>query len=273
LVVFLHANLIGRLHVLGQEYGYIIDLPLYLVFWISVPFFFLVAGYFYGRRITEGHHPCTLLRHYSCSLILLFFIWAVVYSVMTRHWVTTFHEQGIWNSLSLAPVKTLAILQTEHIKLFLIPRPPIYHLWFLPALILGLGTVALVILGRLERRAPSLVVLLYGLMLAAEFMPSAVLRVYPPKLVLLAMLCTLLGWWVSRQKRSSARFAFWLMVGGYVLAFSEGIVLKLVFHASGTQVATHAPTPVASRWFWGSSYLPWRTLRSDKGRSCHSWRA
>lgn len=240
LVVFIHTTFIQRLHVMGSAYGYLIDLPLYMVFWISVPFFFLVAGYFYGKRVSAGHDPRALLRDYSRPLLLVFVIWVVVYSVVPRNWVTAIREYGVWHTLAVEAVKTLSLLASEHVKLLLIPRPPIYHLWFLPALLMGLATVTGVIVYRREKVAAGLIIGLYSVTLAIEILQFYVPLSYPPKIFLLAMLFTLLGWWISRQQRVSSSLALWLIVGGYMLAFTEGAVLKLVFHASGRMVAHHA---------------------------------
>ena len=239
LVIFLHSNFIGRLHLAGGEYGYLVDLPLYMVFWISVPFFFLVAGYFYGTRVNAGHDPMALLRAYAGPLLLVFGIWVLVYAVLPRNWWLAMHQNGIWATLSSEAMQTLAVLKSEHIMLLLIPRPPIYHLWFLPTLLLGLATVAGVIACRLEKAVFGLIIGFYGLAVAAELSPSAFFQSNPPGSLLLAMLCTLLGWWIAQRKQVSAPLALWLMAGGLVLAFTEGAVLKLAWHASSKDVAWH----------------------------------
>ena len=239
LVVFIHANFITRLHLIGGRYGFIIDLPLYLLWWISVPYFFLAAGYFYGLKVRSGHDPLVLLGRSSRSLLVIFLFWVLVYSFVSRHWITAFYEQGIWQTLSAEGAHTATMLLSEHVKLLLIPGAPIYHLWFLPALITGLGTVAIVIRGRLEQMAGSLLLILYGLTVACDVIPFEILRTYPPRMFLLGMLYTLLGWWISQQKSVSVPLALGLMAGGTMLAFAEGAALKLVFHASTGRVATY----------------------------------
>lgn len=239
IVVFLHANFIARLHVVGGAYGFVLDLPLYLLFWISVPYFFLAAGYFYGLKVRAGYDPRVLLDHSCRSLLIVFVIWVLVYSVITRYWITAFYEQGIWHTLSTEAAHTGARLLSEHVKLLLIPRPPLYHLWFLPTLIVGLGTVTVVITSRLGRIAGSLVLLLYGLTVACDVIPSDVLRTYPPRMFLLGMVFTLLGWWISQQKAASSSLAVGLMAGGFLLAVAEGVALKLLFHASTVRVASY----------------------------------
>ena len=82
----------------------------------------------------------------------MFGIWVLVYAVLPRNWWLAMHQNGIWATLFEEAMETLASLRSDHIKLVLIPRPPIYHLWFLPTLLLGLATVAGVIACVWKRR-------------------------------------------------------------------------------------------------------------------------
>jgi surface polysaccharide O-acyltransferase-like enzyme len=86
LIVCLHASVMKRLRVEGGAYGYLIDLPLNLVFWIAVPFFFLASGYFFGKRVDRGHEPLELLRESAWPLLLLF--------VYGPAYMRSFHEIG-----------------------------------------------------------------------------------------------------------------------------------------------------------------------------------
>jgi hypothetical protein len=134
LIVCLHASVIKRLRVEGSAYWYMIDLPLNLVFWIAVPFFFLASGYFFGKLVERGHEPLELLRESAWLLLLLFCIWVGVYALVPRDWVTAFYNDEIWTTVRTQALKSVAILLDEHIKLLLTPRAPVYHLWFLPGL-------------------------------------------------------------------------------------------------------------------------------------------
>jgi surface polysaccharide O-acyltransferase-like enzyme len=240
IVVFIHSSVVTRLHTVGGGYGFIVDLPLYLVFWTAVPYFFLVAGYFYGRKVDAGADPLQLLRQSCASLGLIFIIWVLVYSVVGRSWITQVYHHGIWGTFAAEAIQTLSRVRGEHIKLLLIPRPPIYHLWFLPSLMLGLGTAAVVVTHHLAPVALRLVAGLYVLSVGCGLLPLDVLQDYPPAMLLLGMLFTLLGWWISQQQVISAGAALRLMAGGVVLAFVEGAVLKKLIHASTHQVV-HYP--------------------------------
>ena len=229
LIVSLHTNLIARLHLIGGGVGFLVDMPLYLLFWISVPYFFLTAGYFYGRTVDAGAAPFSLLRRSCRSLTLLFVIWVAVYSIIGPNWISNVYTQGLWSTISTEASHTMGRLMQEHVTLLLVPRPPIFHLWFLPALIAGVSTVAMVVTSRLKTWVGALLVSTYILLVVSAVVP---LPQYSPNLLLLGVFFTLLGWWISQQATFAGSFALALIAGGSVLAVLEGIALKRVFHAS-----------------------------------------
>lgn len=233
IVVCLHTNLISRLHLIGGGYGFLLDMPLYLLFWIAVPYFFLTAGYFYGLTVLAGAAPSSVLRRSCRSLTLLFIIWVAVYSMIGPHWITAVYEQGLWAAISTQAAHTMTLLAQEHVTLLLVPRPPIYHLWFLPALMVGLSSLAMVMTSRFRTWTGTLLVSIYALLVLSEVAP---LSPYSPTLLLLSIFFTLLGWWVSQQTSFSRSFALALIAGGTVLALLEGAALKRLFHASSEQV-------------------------------------
>jgi surface polysaccharide O-acyltransferase-like enzyme len=240
IVVSLHANFFVELHAARGGYGFVIDLPLYLLWWLSVPYFFLVAGYFYGEKVQAGHNPLSLLRASCASLIWLYLIWSVVYALIPPRWTLAFTEQSIWQTLSRESVLNWAASVSEHLRLYLMPWYSYYHLWFLPALIVGLGAAALATMIRLKRSAVPVLVALYVLLVTAELMlPDEGTRGNLVSPALLAMFFTLLGWWVAYRRPFSVSLAVGLMVGGGALAVTEGIVLKLFFHANGDQVSRY----------------------------------
>ena len=233
IIVSLHSNLIARLHLIGGGYGFLMDLPLYLLFWMAVPYFFLTAGYFYGVTVDAGAAPFSLLRRSCRSLTRLFVIWVAVYSVIGPNWITNVYTQGLWSTLSTQAAHTMDMLVEEHVTLLLAPRPPIFHLWFLPALIAGLSTVAVVMTSRLKTWVGPLLVAIYVLLIVSAVAP---LSHSSPGLLLLGVFFTLLGWRISQQAAFSGSFALALIAAGSVLALLEGVALKRVFHASSHQV-------------------------------------
>jgi Uncharacterized protein conserved in bacteria len=240
LVIFIHTGFIDRLHYVGGGYGYIIDLPIWLTHSLPVAYFLLVAGYFFGKRVTDGRDPRALLRQYSTPLIQLFIIWLVVYSLCPPDGIAAVYDHGLIEALTTAVATNLSILINEHVKLLLIPRPPVYHLWFLPSLIMGLAAVTGIILLKIQKHVVALILVLYGAQLAVEIANPDGYFAFDPRQQLRSMQFILWGWWLSRYDRVSFPFALSLAAGGIVLAFTEGVILKVIFHASSATVAHHA---------------------------------
>jgi surface polysaccharide O-acyltransferase-like enzyme len=151
-----------------------------------------------------------------------------------------FREDGLGPTLTAQAAKSLGTLWAQHITLLLIPQPPIYHLWFLPALVMALALVRAVMVHGLERIVTGCMVGLYVISIATEVAETYVTVSYPPTMYALAMLFTLLGWWLSRQVLPSASMSLWLIAGGYLLAFAEAAMLKIAFHASSHAIAFHS---------------------------------
>ncbi len=240
IVVSLHANFFAELHGIRGGYGFFIDFPLYLLWWLSVPYFFLVAGYFYGEKVQAGHEPLRLLRTSCASLIWLYLIWSAVYSLIPPRWTLAFSEHSIWQILSKESLLTWATSVSEHLRLYLMPWHSYYHLWFLPALVIGLGAAALATMIRLKRSTVPVLVALYALRVTAEIvLPRESTGADFIGTALLATFLTLLGWWVSQRRPLSVPLALGLMIGGGTVALTEGLVLKLVFQANGEQVSRY----------------------------------
>ena len=114
IVVCIHANFLARLHVEGGDYGFVIDFPLYLLWWLTVPYFFLVAGYFYGQKIQGGQQPLPVLGSSCASLLWLYLIWSAIYTVIPRHWLKAFSE-GRVSQVLFSDTWPAGVL--EHVKL------------------------------------------------------------------------------------------------------------------------------------------------------------
>ena len=234
IVICLHANLFGRLHVEAGSYGFLIDFPLYLLFWFAVPYFFLVSGYFYGKKLQAGHEPISLCRRSCMPLLWLYLIWSAIYAVIPRYWLRKVTDQSFWQSLLSQDWPTVI---GEHLRAVLMPWPPYYHLWFLPALMLGLLAVTFANFKRSEKHAMPLLAALYACMVAAElFFPREGVEFHPARSATLAVFFTTLGWWVSYQRQLSVSLALTLLLGGATLAVTEGIVLKLLFRLPTIQI-------------------------------------
>jgi surface polysaccharide O-acyltransferase-like enzyme len=242
IVVCIHADFLARLQREAGALGFIIDFPLVLLWWLSVPYFFLVSGFFYGKKVQAGYEPLGLLRASCVSLIWLYFIWSVLYSLFPPRWILAFSEQNIWQTLSRDSLLAWAAGVSEHLRLYLMPWYSYYHLWFLPALAVGLAAAALAAIVRLKQSTVPILVAIYISTVIAEFLlPREGPRPHTITYALLAMFFTLLGWWVSQRRTISVSLALRFIVGGGVLAVIEGVLLKVVLQASNSDQIARYP--------------------------------
>lgn len=238
-VILWHTDLLLRLrHFAGGRWP--VDLTIDLVWWMSLPYFFIVAGYFYWKSVQAEGHPFAHLWRYSSSLFGLLVAWVCIYTVVPSNWLVLVRDHGWWQPFQSEAVKNLDLLRTQHIRLFLDGNLPVWHLWFLPALIFSLAIVALIANFRLQRYVIPFMVGLYLLALAEE-----VARGNPQSFTFhfgawsIATLFTLLGSWLAGRRQPALSTAICLIVAGYAIAFVEWVILKEFFHATSTYKHTY----------------------------------
>ena len=94
---------------------------------LAVPFFFVVSGYFFFRKWSEDEEENDFrFKHYEWRILKLYLIWTVIYLPYT-----------IWNYAS-SGFSVISIF--AYIRDFFL-NGSYYHLWFLPALIIGMAIV------------------------------------------------------------------------------------------------------------------------------------
>jgi surface polysaccharide O-acyltransferase-like enzyme len=233
-VILWHTDLLLRLRELGGGH-WPVDLTIDLIWWVSLPFFFLVAGYFYGKSVAAEGHPIGHLSRYASSLFGILVVWVCIYTVIPSNWLVAVRDHGWWQPFQLEALKNVNLLGTQHFRLFLEGEFPVWHLWFLPALIFGLANVAVIVVFRLQRYMIPFMVGLYGLALAEEVAGGHFhgLSVHFG-LWSIATLFTVLGAWLAGRRQTSISTAISLILAGYAIAFVEWVVMREVFHATST---------------------------------------
>lgn len=107
-----------------------------------VPFFFLAAGYFFGRSVRKNHLSAQdLFRRYFKKYIWIFVAWSGIYFFLSDQIFRKLIAGCAWNDFF--------VLIYDRTKDALIYHPMMtlfqgtgFHLWFLPSLIMGFGLIA-----------------------------------------------------------------------------------------------------------------------------------
>lgn len=103
----------------------------------AVPYFFIVAGYFVGRKIRSGSLPEKVFKVYVKRLLPLFLIWTIIYMILP----TNIKKQVLKFGLLEATYQKIYSLISDPITLLL--QGGRGHLWFLMSLLLALGIITL----------------------------------------------------------------------------------------------------------------------------------
>lgn len=213
----------------------------YLLWWVGVPYFLITAGYFFRKSLLRNEDLIAQFRRYVSPLGWMLFVWLCIYMVVPSNWPAEVLSHGWWQPFYLAAQKNVHLLADKHISLFLEGGRPVWHLWFLPALIVSLAVLTLVAICKLQKYLVHLIVALYVLILAEEFIGGDPFNstIYLGRWMQ-AILLTTIGWWFAEREQPSMAMAWGLIVGGYVLAVIEGTIMMAMFHGSHQAIQQHA---------------------------------
>ena len=238
-VILLHTDFLGRLAQLGGG-RLLVNHTINMVWWVSLSYFFIAAGYFFGKSVRTHGNPIAQLRDYSSSLVWILLAWLCIYTVIPSNWLAEVRDHGLWQPFYSEAQKNLSLLATQHVRLFLDGTSPVWHLWFLPALIFSLATLTLIEVCRLQRYVIPLIIGFYVLALTEEVLVSYSLSSsFHLGLWSIAILLTALGWWIAGRGQPSVPTALCLIVGGYAFALMEGAVMREFFHSSPIEIFKH----------------------------------
>jgi len=110
----------------------ILEFVLSHIFTLAVPFFFVIAGYFFGQKIMTGDSSARTLGTYSGRLMLALFFWRIVYFfIPSPSLFEHSHDYLGWIYGKVTDVHELS----ELLNIRSVP-----HLWFIPALLIALCT-------------------------------------------------------------------------------------------------------------------------------------
>lgn len=239
-VILWHSNFLWRLRQPGGGLEpLLINVTLDLIWWVSLPFFFLVAGYFFQKSVRSHGKPLACLRRSVTPLAWVLLAWVCVYSVIPDNWAGEVLHHGGWQTFYSQTLKSLNLLATQHVRLFLVGEPPTLYLWFLPALMFGLATLTLIAICRLQRYVIPLIVSLYVLALTEEAGRHLLSSFFDLGLWSISVLFTALGWWLAGREQPSVPTALCLIVGGYAFALMEGEVMRTFFLSAHPPGMTH----------------------------------
>jgi surface polysaccharide O-acyltransferase-like enzyme len=187
----------------------------------SVPFFFIASGYFFGEKIRAGKEAMPTFWRSAKRLSSLYIAWSLFYFLVPIKFLYDI-RLGTWWSLVL---KNL-----DHQRGNLLIVGTTYVLWFLPALVLGLGLVAVCVAKGWQKQLPYVAVTIYGIglwwgsySLLWANNDEMDFAIDTRNGLFFSALYVTFGWLISTQKKrwASAKIAGAIAIGGLLLQFLE----------------------------------------------------
>ena len=239
-VIFWHSHFLSSLSQFADG-NFFVVLNGYLVWWVGVPYFFITAGYFFQRSVLTQGNPMAQFHRYASPLAWILLVWLCIYTVTPADWPAEVRHHGLWQPFYAEALKNIQLLESRHLWVFIEGVRPVWHLWFLPALIFSLAILTLVAIGQLQRHLALLAAGIYVLILAEESTPRNLLNApVPLGPWLIAIPLVVIGGWLAERRESVSTIMAWsLILGGYAVALMEGTVMKMVLHSSMQVIKGH----------------------------------
>lgn len=229
----------------------------------AVPFFFVASGYFFARSVERGGSPWSQFFRYSKRLAVVFAVWTVVYGVIPPNWTASFFQMG--PAPAIYKTASMNLARAAEAPLAFLVNGAGVHLWFLPALIIGLFMLTVSAWSGLSRHTVVLGIVLYLLALAAGPY-SSILGVDLPfngrNGPFFSTIFVSAGWWLSKRDAPGVGTALALIVAGAVVQTAEVIALNAL---SGSSPDSH--DYLVGSAFTGMGVFMWCLASPDLGRT------
>lgn len=195
-----------------------------------IPFFFMTSGYFFGKSLSQSVMVDQALLKYCRRILPLFLFWSIIYAFIEPRWIANMYNEGFMEN---AFQKFISRLQ---FPISLLMTGTQDHLWFLPALLIGIFILAVLVWLKQEKYLILIGGMLYVITLLSKTYSMTAFGIkYDHEMRHGPMVSTLfigLGWLFSQKNNYRLSVAIWLMIIGLLMQVFENIYLK-VFYGMG----------------------------------------
>lgn len=180
---------------------------------LAVPFFFVVSGYFFGKKVRSGSEPLPLFTHYAMRLLRIWVLWSLIYLFVPLR-IDQWANQGWWPAVVS---QFEAMINQPFLILWVGGKG---HLWFLMALVMALAILAVCERWRARGVFYVIAVLLYLFGLSAGLYANTVAGLHVPfdtrNGPFMSTLLVACGFWLSaKSRRISPLAALALALAGW----------------------------------------------------------
>jgi surface polysaccharide O-acyltransferase-like enzyme len=202
----------------------------------AVPYFFIVSGYFFSKKLQSTSLVGKLIVRYTKRLILVLLAWVLIYLLVPFVPMSTLFENGIlsglyWNVYD----KMIWIFDHPMIFLFRGGLPGKGgHLWFVISLIMALSILSLLAIWNQQNKIFLIAIPLYVFsLLAGAYATTPVgiqveFQSYEGPFV--STLFIAIGWWLAQSDYKPTLMLAWLaIIGGLLCITVEVSILNYFF--------------------------------------------
>jgi len=199
----------------------------------AVPFFFIISGFFWGRKIEAGLNSVHVFYRYGGRTVSVFIAWSIIYLVVPNN-IAVLSANGLIGLLQV-PYSRLVSLMGDPLKLLFQGTKD--HLWFLVSLLWALLlSSAMVKLNRGIWLIPLASMLYLFGVLAGSYSETPIgipIEFNTRNGPFFSTLFFAIGWLFSRDRRLfSMKLAIALFLGGLVLHMGEAYFLLRLFEVN-----------------------------------------
>jgi peptidoglycan/LPS O-acetylase OafA/YrhL len=215
-----------------------------------MPFFFAIAGYFWGKKVRSGNELTKVSLGYGRRILRIWAVWSLIYLLVPND-VESFRQCGI-SALVKVPYWRLRDLIGAPIQSLFVGSA--LHLWFLMALLWALAICSVVLKYGREKWliwigcALSVFGLVAGSWSVAFF--GSAIPFQTKNGPFFGTIFFAMGWYLSSDKVViSPKLVASLLLGGLAM---HGLELYLLWSRFGVSPSSHAY--VAGTLFWGAGF-------------------
>ncbi|WP_070968965.1 acyltransferase [Vibrio sonorensis] len=222
----------------------------------GVPLFFLLAGFFVQPKLATA--PLDTLKQYSKPLVRIWVVWSAISLLFPFQWHVVMQNgylaerKGYWGYLGEAPLNSLL-------------EGGLVHLWFIPALIMAVGLIALLNHYKQTRLLLPIAVVLYiygvlaGSYVVVTDLPSPFFTRNGP---FFATLMVAIGYLIRQNEFTlKSKTAAAIAVLGLLIHFGEAFALD------GYDAAFNAHDYLFGTALWATGLFLWLLNHPDLGNN------
>ncbi|MBP2674262.1 MAG: hypothetical protein H6Q84_1102 [Deltaproteobacteria bacterium] len=204
-----------------------------------LPFFFITAGYYYGKALQMGVEPFAFLVLFGRKLLYIFFSWSVIYAIIPPFFIHEWEQFGLVDTVYYSLSDTYDWLISNRWKALIYGTKP--HLWFITSSLIGITVASVFCRRHLKRYLIPFGIVLYVVgLLGGSYAITPIglpqYQYFDLQAPFVSTLFIAIGRMLSVHHKRNMKLALTLFFGGALVHFAE---VYCLYKAYGMDVLNH----------------------------------